>query len=163
MSKVKITANPKTGKVFTQSLNEDGSPKLDKNGKEYGTIRVENPAEVSLDFAYQGNNIKRGQSALISMEKEAFEKNQAHYGAGVEVKGRVRTIETTETGLPGFKAKMAGNGEDALPCLLGGAQIYRKTEFDGTGRLEDMLIAHDNSAEISAAAKAKASAPALNA
>lgn len=143
MSKVTITAD-KSGKVFTQNLNADGSPKLDKNGKPFGYIRVENPAVASLGFAYNGDNVKRGQSALISMTVEAYEKNKAFYAAGSQHEGRVRVIETTETGLPGFKAKMAGSGENAQPCLLGGAQIYRKTEFDATGKLEDVLVAHDN-------------------
>lgn len=160
MEKVTITANEK-GQVFTQNLNADNSPKLDKNGKPFGFIRVENPAVASLGFAYNGDNIKRGQSALISMTVEAWEKNKAHYPAGKQFDGRVRIIETTEAGLPGFKAKMAGSGTDAQPCLLGGAQIYRKTEFDPTGKLQDELIQHDN-VIVGSTAKVEKSSEALN-
>ena len=143
MKTVKITAD-KSGKIFIPRLNDDGTPKLDKNGDEHGAIRVENPEIVDLGFAYNGDNVKRGSSALIGMTKKAFEKNQAHYTDGKVVKGNVRILETTESGLPGYKAKMAGSGENAQPCLLGGAQIYRKTEFDATGTLEDVLVQHDN-------------------
>ena len=154
MKTVKITAqpatlkdgsiNPDAGKVFTLRKDESGNPKLDKNGDKYGSIRVENPEIVSLGFAYNGDNVKRGQSALISMTEAAYEKNKAHFTDGSIHPGNVRILETTESGLPGYKAKMAGRGENAQPCLLGGAQIFRKTEFDATGRLEDVLVAHDN-------------------
>lgn len=161
MKTVKITADPKTGKVFTLNTNADGSPKLDKNGDRFGFIRVENPEKVSLGFAYKGENIKRGQSTLISMTEAAYEKNKAFYAAGSIHKGNVRVIETTETGLPGFKAKMAGSGENAQPCLLGGAQIYRKTEFDASGSQEDVLVAHDNVIEGSNV-RAAASSDSIN-
>lgn len=158
MNKVKITARKDNGKVFTQSLNEDGSPKLDKNGNPYGVIRVENPAELSLGYAYGGDNIKRGQSALIPMTVEAYEKNKAHYVDGAEFPGRVRIIENLEGG-PGFKAKMAGSGDDAQACTFGGQQIFRKTEFDPTGKKEDVLIAHDN---VIVGSSVKSSEEALN-
>ena len=128
-----------------QRLEEDGiTPKLDKNGDEYGFIRVENPEVVSLGFAYSGDNVKKGQSALIGMTKKSFEKNAAHYKAESVHPGNVRILETTDSSLKGYQAKMAGSGENAQPCLLGGAQIFRKTEFDATGTLEDVLVAHDN-------------------
>lgn len=161
MKKVTITAD-KTGKVFTLNVNADGSPKLDSKGRRNGFIRVENPEKISLDFSYNGENVKRGQSTLISMTEEAFLKNEKFYKAGTEIDGQVIVKETTESGLPGYKAKMAGSGENALPCLLGGAQIYRRTEFTSNVSAEDVLIAHDNSEAIKAAAKASAQAESLN-
>ena len=158
MKKVILTA--KEGQIFTQSKNEDGSPKLDKNGNPFGTIRVENPAEIDLSYAYGNAGVKRGQSALIAMSVEAWEKNGHFYKEGMEIKGNVVVTESLEQG-PGFKPKMAGSGENAQPCTLDGKQIYRKTEFDATCKLEDTLIAHNNEI-VGTSVVAKAQADALN-
>lgn len=69
MKTVKITANPETKQVFTQSVDQTGKPKLDKNGKEHGFIRVES-RELNLGFGYKKASKRR--SALIAMTKEAF-------------------------------------------------------------------------------------------
>lgn len=144
-----------TGELFTKALNADKTPKLDKNGKEFGTLRVENQATIDFAYAYNNGGVKRGQSALIAMTCEAWEKAKNFYKAGMEIPGRVRIVESLEAGL-GFKPKMAGNDENSLPCTVGGQQIYRRTEFDPKGVLEDVLIAHDNADAISAHAKAGA-------
>lgn len=159
MKKVILTAL--AGTIFTQVKNEDGSPRLDKNGKPFGYIRVENPSEIDLSFAYNNAGVKRGQSALVAMSVEAWDKNGKFYKEGMEIKGNVVVTESLEKGL-GFQAKMAGTGDNAIPCTINGQQIYRKTEFDATGKLEDVLIAHDNGEAISALAKSS-SVEALNA
>ena len=151
------------GQIFKQTTNEDGSPKLDKNSKPFGYVRVENPSEVTLGFAYNGDNIRRGQSALVAMTVEAWDKNKQYYKEGMEIAGNVRIVESTTSGA-GFQAKMAGSKENAIGCTIGGQQIYRRTEFDPTGKLEDVLIAHDNDEAISALAKSSvASTTAINA
>lgn len=129
------------GVIFTQSKNEDGSPKLDKNGKPFGYIRVENPSKIDLAYAYQNGGIRRGQSALIAMSCEAWEKSKNFYKEGMEIPGRVRIVESLVKD-KGMQAKLAG--KEGTPCTLGGQQIYRKTEFDATGTLEDVLLQHDN-------------------
>lgn len=155
-----ITAHPKTGEIFTQSFNDDGTPKLDKHNKPYGTLRAENPAEADLSFAY-GSGMKRGQSALIPMAVETWEKvskargadGQLIYRDGAPVKGNVVVLETTDQELAKkeyYAPKMAGSGENAKPCLKGGKQIYRKTVFDGTLKLEDVLVQHDNDLSVKA-------------
>jgi hypothetical protein len=155
--KKSVTLTALMGVIFTQLRNQDGSPKLDQKGREHGYIRVENPAKVSLGFAYNGDNIRNGDSALIGMTVEAWEKNKKYYTEGKTFEGNVRIVESLKGG-KGFQPKMAGSKENAIPCTLGGKQIYRRTEFDATGLLEDVLIQHDNTAAISALAKSSAAA-----
>lgn len=167
-NKVIITANKNNGQIFTPSLNADGSPKLDKNGNPTGYIRVENPSEIDLAYSYNGG-VKRGQSALMPMSVAGWEKvkdlkdaeGKVLYRDGATAKGNVVILETTEAGKPGYKAKMAGSGTDAQPCLLGGAQIYRTTVFDATCKLEDELIQHDN-VIVGSTAKADVKSDSIN-
>lgn len=157
MNKVILTA--KDGQIFTQSLNLDGTAKLDKNGKPFGYIRVENEATVDFNYAYENGGIRKGQSALIAMTVEAWNKAKPFYKEGMEIPGRVVVIESLEQ-VPGSKPKMAGKGDDAQPCLLDGAQIYRRTEFDPKGVKEDVLITHNN--EIKARVSSEASVEKIN-
>jgi len=158
MKKVILTAV--AGAIFTQSFEKDGkTPKLDKNKKPFGFIRVENPSTIDLQFAYENGGVKRGNSALIPMTVEAWEKVQSHYREGMELPGNVRVVESLTQEHNGFQPKLAGEG--GVPCTLGEKQIYRSTEFDATGKLEDVLIAHDNVITGSGASKVK-SAEALN-
>ncbi len=149
-----LTATPE-GELFVQRTNDDGSPKLDKNGLPFGSLRVENPSEVNLAFAHNNGGVKRGQSALVSITVEAFEKNKRYYKDGMEIPGNVRIVESLTKEL-GMTQKFAGDAENGgIACTVKGAPIYRKTEFDPTGLLADVLIPHDNTEEISAAALAR--------
>ena len=159
MKKSVILTTTALGAIFTQSKNGDGSPKLDKNGKPFGYIRVENHSSIDLAFAHNNGGVKRGQSALVSMTVEAWEKSQKYYKEGMEIPGNVRIVEST-TQDKGFQPKLAG--ANGTPCLLGGAQIYRKTEFDPTGKLEDVTLAHDNVIAGSNATVVAAEGNALN-
>lgn len=142
MKKQVILTASSTGAIFTQSLKADGSPKLDKNNKPFGYIRVENPSTIDLQFAYANGGVKRGNSALIPMTVEAWEKSKSAYSVGMKLDGNVRVVESLTKEHNGFEAKLAGEG--GTPCTLGGQPIYRSTEFDATGIKEDVLIAHDN-------------------
>ncbi len=102
------------------------------------------------------------------MTVEGWEKSKQFYKEGMEIKGNVVVVETTDAELAksrGYQAKMAGSKDNAIACTIGGKQIYRGTEFDATCSKEDTLIAHDNSAAISALAKeaVAAGSEALNA
>jgi hypothetical protein len=159
MKKSVILTATALGAIFTQNKNEDGSPRLDKNGKPFGYIRVENPSTIDLAYAYENGGVRKGQSALVSMTVDAWEKAKNFYKEGMEIKGNVRIVESL-TGGPGFQAKLAG--KDGVACTLQGQPIYRRTEFDATGLLEDTLIKHDNVIEGSSVAKVDES-QALNA
>ena len=63
---------------------------------------------------------------------------------------------------------MAGSGENAQPCLLDGAQIYRGTEFISQVEInrdnslaEDILVQHNN-VIVGSNTKAKSGAESLN-
>lgn len=145
--------------IFTKVKNEDGSPRLDKNGKEFGYIRVENPSTIDLAYAYENGGVRKGQSALIAMTVDAWEKSKTFYKEGMEIPGNVRIVESLVKE-PGFQTKLAG--KEGVACTLQGQQIYRRTEFDATGKLEDTLLTHDNVIEGSSVAKVDAK-DALNA
>lgn len=157
MKKVILTATA-TGAIFTQSLDANNNPKLDKNGKEFGFIRVENPAKINLGFAYNGP-VNRGTSALIAMTVEAWEKSKAHFKANMEIDGNVVITEST-TQLVGMQPKLSG--KNGIQLTINGQPIYRGTQFDASGKVEDVLIAHDNVAEVKAAQAALATAETLN-
>jgi hypothetical protein len=157
MNKVILTA--KDGQIFKQSLNADGTPKLDKNGKPFGYVRVENQGTLDFSYAYNNGGVRRGQSALIAMTVEAWEKAKNFYKEGMEIPGRVVVLESL-TQEAGSKPKMAGSGADAQPCTFDGQQIYRRTEFDAKGVKEDVLIAHNN--EIKASVSSEASVEKIN-
>lgn len=150
MKKYVILTAALNGALFTKTLDEKGQPKKDKNGNEYGYIRVENPATIDLNFSYNNGGVKRGQSALHNMSVAAWEKSKDFYSAGMQIPGRVKVVESLEA-FPGSAPKTAGEG--GTPCLKGGKQIYRGTIFvplgakDKNGVLisdEDELIMHDN-------------------
>jgi hypothetical protein len=153
---VTVTKNKTTGLVFTVN------PELGKDGKQYGYYRV---SEKFLDNSGAISRIKE-RSALKSISVDEYNKGLDHTGKhlfifeGAQLEGRVRTIESLVQE-KGMKPKMAGSGPDALPCLYNDQQIYFKTELDTNGEA-DVLIEHTNGAEISAAAKAKANAAAIN-
>ena len=131
-NKVKITANPKTGKVFTPNAEVSK-----KDGKQYGYIRLE---QTTVDMSGAVAKVKT-RSALKSISEEDFNKAKGHLVAGTQLSGRIRTIESLEKG-QGFSAKTAG--KDGVACTLNGAPIYQSTEFDPSGELADELIAHNN-------------------
>lgn len=159
MKKVILTVI--AGQLFTKALNADGSPKLDKNGKEFGYLRVENPSHVDLKYAYNSGGVKRGASALIAMTVEAWEKAKNFYKEGMEIEGNVVIVDSLTKEL-GSRPKMAGAGENAEALTLDGKQIYRRTEFDPTCTKEDVIIRHNNEIKGSAVAQ-KAAEAALNA
>jgi len=132
MNKITITANPKTGNVFTPNAEVSK-----KDGKRYGFIRLE---QTIVDMSSAVAKVKT-RSALKSISEEDFNKAKGALVAGMQLNGRIRVIESLEQ-KPGFSAKTAG--KDGVACTLGGKQIYQSTEFDPSGELADELIAHDN-------------------
>lgn len=147
---VVITANPKTKEVFTLAKDEQGNPKLDKNGKPYGFIRLEQ-ATLDLNYSYNGG-IKRV-STLKNMLAEQFEKNKEFFAAGTELPGRIVRKETIDAAIGntlGWKPKRAGSEENAPVLKKNGLTIYQQTVYDQTGEIADEVIDHDNIEEVKA-------------
>jgi hypothetical protein len=150
MSQVKITAL--NGKVFTPNAN------LGKHNKQYGFIRVQS---TIVDMSGPVARVKTI-SALKSILESDYNKAKDILIEGTVLPGKIIVKETTTAGLPGYQPKMAGSDSNAVPCLLGGAQIYRTTEFTSDVNASDVLVAHDNIEAIRNTQKEALAADSLN-
>lgn len=141
-----VTANPQTGKIFTQALDKDGQPKLDKNGQQYGYIRVES-RERSLGYAYSRGGIKL-RSALVSMTMEAWNKSKEDYTHGVEVPGKIVRQDALTAFYEGQKPLQApkkdANGKviegEFVTITSGGAPVYRNEFYTEIEEIEDIKL-----------------------
>lgn len=150
MKKVIVTAHPETGKVFTQSLNADNTPKLDKNGKPFGFLRVEQQ-ELSLGFAYNRGAIKK-RSALISMTTEAWGKSASMIKAGVEIPGKIVRHYSLTPFYVGQKGMQTAEGK---AITSGGAPVYRNEFYTESANVEDVKLdgVYDDITEVVGASK----------
>ena len=150
-SSVKITANPKTGEVFTPNAELSK-----KDGKQYGFIRLE---QTVVDMSTGVARVKTI-SALKSFLKEDYLKAKDFLTAGRELPGTILRLESLVEA-QGFSPKMAGSEENAQPCTLDGKQIYQSTQYSTDVNAVDVLIAHNN--KIEGSNKAVKAGEALNA
>lgn len=142
-----ITANA-VGEVFTLAKDEQGNPKLDKNGKPYGFIRLE---QATLDLGYSYNGGIKRTSTLKNMLAEQFEKVKDYYAAGTELPGRIARKETMDAAIgtqKGWTPKRAGSEENAPVLKKNGLTIYQQTVYDQSGTEADVIIEHDNVEEV---------------
>jgi hypothetical protein len=154
---VKIAAHPVTGAVFTQARKADGTPKLDKNGMEYGQIRLDEK-RISLDFAYNKAATKN-RSAFKSMTLDAWKINKDILTVGQELPGKIVRVESRTPLFEGQKPKV--NPQTNAIVLVDGAKVYFKDEYTENLDAQDSLISGTITAgEIVAA---RQSAEALNA
>ena len=143
-----LTANPTTGAVFTLALDAQGNPKKDKNGKAFGSIRLEQSI-IDLDFSYNNGGVKK-LSALKAMTAEAWEKVKNDLKPGMEFPGKIRVVETTDANLhkagvgTGFQIKKAGSADDAETLVNNGLPIFRRTEYVSDENVADILVQHSN-------------------
>jgi len=154
MKTVSITANPTTGQVFTQSINADGSAKLDKNGKEHGFIRVES-RELNLGFAYKAASKRR--STLIAMTKEAFVADADLMTAGTKLPGSIVREDSLTPFYEGQKPLQAPKKDEAGNVIegefniitSGGLPVYRNEYFSNNQNAADVkLEAYDKLEEV---------------
>lgn len=138
--KARVTANEK-GEIFTIQLDKEGKPKLDKNGKQFGYIRLEQVRPDFGKYAYLSGGLDR-RSTLQSMTLEAFNNVKDFYYPGMVVKGNIVIQDRMDKPHDGFKPRQAGKDGEML--TKGGNQIYRNTFFDPTGKAEDDIVEHDN-------------------
>ena len=134
-SKVKVVADATTKLVINQSANPI-----------FGYVRVVQNRVVIDDNGF----MKRKEfSALIHGLVEDLQ--SVGYYDGQELNGKVIAEESLEpfSKKGPNKPKTAGNTN--VICTLGGYPIYRRTKYTDKVNSEDMLIAHDNKAEVKAA------------
>ncbi len=145
-NKAIITANPTTNEVFTLNVDKQtGEPKLGKDGKRYGFIRVE---QVSIDMSAAVLQPKV-KSALRSISEDAFNAAKNFFATGMELPGNIVTKESMVKE-QGYTAKRAGKEEDAPLCTVKGQPVYQTTVYTEDLNESDVLIAHDNTEEIKA-------------
>lgn len=160
---VKITANPKTGLVFTQSVDANGAPKMDKNGEETGYIRVQSQ-KLDLAFAYNGGIKTR--SILIPMLKSAAEAGMQAglIVAGAELPGKIVRHDSITPFYVGQKpmrapVRTADNKivEGEFNAITsGGAPVYRNEFFTESMAKEDIkLESYDTIAKVGVASAEK--------
>lgn len=145
---VKLTVNPNTNSVFTLAVDAQGNPKKDKNGKTYGSIRLEQ-STIDLDYAYNNGGVRK-LSALKAMTAEAWDKVKNDLKPGMEFPGKIKVVETTDVELhkngigTGFQIKKAGSEDDAEVLTRNGLAIYRRTEYVSDANVSDELVQHEN-------------------
>ena len=150
MKTVKVTANPETGKVFTQQMNADGTPHLDKNGEEHGYIRVESK-KANLGFAYKGGVKVR--SLLIGMTKKAYAEVADFYTAGSIHEGQIIREDRLEPWFDGQKPLETANG---VIITSNGAPVYRRESFtESLTKGDSKLDSYDQVVETVAETAAK--------
>jgi hypothetical protein len=147
MKTVKITANPKSGQVFTQAMEADGvTPKKDKNGNEHGFIRVEQRT-ANLGFAY--NKAVKVRSTLIAMTKSAFEDAKDIFTKDSVHAGQIVREDSLSPFYEGQKPLQAPckdeNGkviaDKFVTITSGGQPVYRNEYFTENQSAEDVKLA----------------------
>lgn len=129
-NKVVITANPKTGEVFTPNA------KLGKDGKEWGYFRVESEHEVVRNGIF--GVVKR--SALVATLAE----NKDRIKAGRTRTGKIIWKDSLDEA-PGYRPLQVPNKEtgDLIPVTSGGMQVYRRVEFTEDLNAVDERLVYD--------------------
>ena len=139
-SKVKVVADATTKLVINQSQNPL-----------FGYVRVVQDRVVIDDNGF----MKRKQfSALI--HGEITDLQAVNYYEGQELSGMIIAEESLEPFSKKGPNKPKTAGDTNVVCTLGGYPIYRRTKYTTKSSAEDILIAHDNKAEVKAAYAATA-------
>ena len=152
-SKVKVVADATTKLVINQSANPL-----------FGYVRVVQNRVVIDDNGFMK---RKEYSALIHGLIEDLQ--TVGYYDGMELNGKIIAEESLEPFSKKGPNKPKTAGDTNVICTLGGYPIYRRTKYTDKVNSEDMLIAHDNKAEVKAAyaaseaAKTKAKAMQPNA
>lgn len=143
--KLKLTANPVTGSVFTQLFDIDNNPRLDKNGAAFGFIRLEEEGKADLNLSYAGG-VRAGKSILLPMSCEGFNKNKAMYPVNTEFDGQIvytDSLVKEDESYRALRVPVTQGSKELRPVTSGGQQVYRKTSFDSTCTLEDTRLVYD--------------------
>ena len=134
-SKVKVVADATTELVINQSTN-----------LEFGYVRVIQNRIVIDDNGFMK---RKEYSALIHGLIEDLQ--SVGYYDGQELNGKIIAEESLEPFSKKGPNKPKTAGDTNVVCTLGGFPIYRRTKFSDKMNSEDILIAHDNKAEVKAA------------
>jgi hypothetical protein len=115
-----------------------------RNNPIYGYIRVQQTRAV---ISEEGWVEQRTLSALINGTVDDL--RGLNYTENQVLKGKIRIVEKMKpfnTKNPEKDIKVAG--DSGVICSIDGKPIYRNAFYSTNERLEDVLIQHDNTAEI---------------
>lgn len=128
MSQVKVTANPTTKEVVTQSTTNP----------DFGFVRVE---QISTEFS-GGWMRKVKKSALIRGNYEDLK--SLNYKEGQILPGKIQIVESVNPTNPDNLEQDAKKNPQTDENLLHlGAQIYRVSVYTTDATVQDVLLQHD--------------------
>lgn len=126
-----------------------------KNNPQYGYIMLQSE-EMSIEGGWVRNKVR---SALLRAEVALLEKFVQVSGKTGTLPGRIVVNEFLESELPEhYKARLNKNlpyeeqiapyvkraGKDGVELTLGGERILRFTDYDASGKNQDVRVQHDN-------------------
>lgn len=140
-----------------------------KNNSAYGYITL---SSTEMSLASNGWIRESKRSTLMRAETELLQKFIA-MNKSLALAGKIYVEEFLESQLPASYAERLNKnvdyetsiapyikraGKDGVELMLGGERILRFTSYDPTGTIEDMKIAHDNTAAVKASKGAASAA-----
>lgn len=126
-----------------------------KNKPESGFIKLQSE-EISIQDNFVRNSVR---TTLIKGPIDRLEKFISTFGKTGTVAGRIVIREFTESSLPeNFQSRLNKNvgyedaisgylkraGKDGIEVTLGGERILRFADYDPSGAVQDLMVAHDN-------------------
>lgn len=126
-----------------------------KSNPEYGYIQLQSE-EMSVENGWVRNKVR---SALLRAQTSMLEKFVQVYGKNGTIPGRIVVREFVESQLPeNFHSRLNKNldweeaiepfikraGKDGVELTLGGERILRFTDYDASGKEQDIRVQHDN-------------------
>jgi len=139
-TKVIVVADATTKLVINQSANPL-----------FGYVRV-----VQERMVYDENSFMKRKQFSALIHGEIADLQAANYYEGQELPGMIIAEESLEPFSKKGPNKPKTAGDTNVVCTLGGFPIYRRTKYTNKANAEDILIAHDNKAEVKAAYAAQA-------
>lgn len=130
-----------------------------KSNPKFGYIQL-----ISTEMSIEGGWVReKSRSALLRAEVQMLEKFIQLNGRSGSVPGRIVIREFVESMLPeNYRSRLDQNkpweeaiepflkraGKDGVELTLGGERIMRFTDYDPSGKEQDIRVSHDNVSEI---------------
>jgi len=119
--------------------------RVSKNNPEFGHVRL---TQTKVTFTATGWVKKTNLSTLLHGKVEDLEamgiQNEKELSGNIVIQEQVTPFSESD---PDRDLKIAGE-TGIICCNADGEPIYRKTMYDGTGSIEDTLVAHANGQAI---------------
>ena len=119
--------------------------RVSKNNPEFGHVRL---TQTKVTFTATGWVKKTNLSTLLHGKVEDLEamgiQNEKELSGNIVIQEQIAPFSESD---PDRDLKIAGE-TGIICCNADGEPIYRKTMYDGTGSIEDTLVAHANGQAI---------------